>query len=275
MGAGFAGRFSERGVRVVTVLEGRSEASAARAKKASMECVEWEGVVDAELFISLVPPAEALPIARRVAAIFAGSRRRALYADLNAINPKTAETIAEVVQAAGLEFADGGICGAAPAPGGGSPAIYTSGPGAERFGYYRRFELDIRVMDAPVGAASAVKMCQASVTKGYTALASIAMLAAMRFGAGEMLREELMTSRAGLYEFLEPATLRMFRKAYRFVGEMHEIADFMSDEVGGRATFETFAEVYRHIANDYGSEGRDVALLRHFYEGHSNPPATS
>lgn len=267
MGAGFGRRFVEHGFKVLTVVDGRSADSAKRAVAAGMIPVSWDEVADVDLFISLVPPSEALALARRLAPHLKAAGRKPLYADLNAISPQTAQAVAEVVEEAGCVAVDGGICGSPPAPDGASPAIYVSGPGAQAFGAYSRCGLDIRVMDAPIGAGSAVKICQAGLTKGYTALAAIVALAAMRYGAGETLRRELMETRPGLLDFLHPATLRMFDKAYRYVGEMEEIGDFVADEVGGSEAFNAFADVYRRLAEDRRGPNRDAALLREFYEG--------
>jgi L-threonate 2-dehydrogenase len=267
MGAGFGARFVEHGVKVLTVVEGRSVASRERAVAAGMTPVTWEEIVDVDLFISLVPPGEALALAQKLSPWFKASRRKAVYADLNAISPNTAVAVGEIVTEAGLQFADGGICGEAPRPDGHSPAIYTSGPGARAFGVNRDFGLDIRVMDAPIGAASAIKICQSGFTKGYTAMTSIVVLAAMRFGAGETLRAELMASRPGLYDFVAAATLRMFDKAYRYGGEMEEIADFLDKEIGGKEVFGAFREVYDHLATDRAEGNRDIDLLREFYTG--------
>jgi L-threonate 2-dehydrogenase len=267
MGAGVGGRLAERGLTVRTVLEGRSAGSEKRAAAAGMMPVGWQEVADVDLFISLVPPSEALPLARRMAPWIKAAKRKPLYADLNAISPNTAIAVGEILTEAGASFADGGICGAPPAPGEPSPAIYTSGPGAEAFGAYRQYGLDIRVMDAPVGAGSAIKICQAGFTKGYTALASIIVLAAMRFGAGDTLRQELIDTRPGLYDFVCPATFRMFDKAYRYVGEMEEIAEFVAREAGGTQAFEALADLYRHLAEDRKGPNREIDLLREFYEG--------
>jgi 3-hydroxyisobutyrate dehydrogenase-like beta-hydroxyacid dehydrogenase len=273
MGVGVGHRLGSHGHKILTVLEGRSAASANRAAAAGMTAVSWEAIVGVDLFISLVPPSEAQPLAQRLAPLLKAAQARPLYADLNAISPNTARAIADILTEAGCTVADGGVCGAPPAPGAPGPAIYTSGPGAKAFGAYRQYGLDIRVMDAPIGAASAVKICQSGFTKGYTALASVVALAAMRLGVGETLREELLATRAGLIEFVQPATLRMFDKAHRYVGEMGEIADSIADETEGRQIFEAFGEVYRHLAKDREGPNRDIALLRQFYEGKQEPTA--
>ncbi len=67
MGAGLAGRFSAHGAQVITCLEGRSAASRARAQAAGMTDVPFEALAQADLFLSIAPPSEALGLARRLA----------------------------------------------------------------------------------------------------------------------------------------------------------------------------------------------------------------
>lgn len=266
MGAAFGRRLAERGLEVRTVLEGRSPASAARAAAAGMRPVSWHEAADVDLFLSLVPPTEALALAQKMAPHFLASGRQTVYVDLNAISPKTATAVAEVITASGCLFADGSVCGHPPGTHGISPAIYACGPGAAAFGACRQYDLNIHVLDAPVGAASAVKICQAGMTKGYTALASIMIQAAARYGISDVLRQEIQhTHASGLYEFLQPAMLRMFDKAHRFAGEMQEIGEFLDDETG-TAVFDAFGEVYRALAEDRRGPNRDTAELRRFFE---------
>ncbi len=69
MGAGVGGRLVERGLRVVTSLAGRSEASAKRAKAAGMVAVSDQEMARADFFLSILPPSEALPLAEKMAAL--------------------------------------------------------------------------------------------------------------------------------------------------------------------------------------------------------------
>ena len=68
MGAGVGGRLVERGLRVITSLAGRSEASAARAKAAGMVAVSDEECLQADFFLSICPPSEAMALAGKMAA---------------------------------------------------------------------------------------------------------------------------------------------------------------------------------------------------------------
>ena len=63
MGAATAARLHENGVRVLTSLEGRSSASAARAKSAGMIAATDVELGQADIVLSIVPPGDALTLA--------------------------------------------------------------------------------------------------------------------------------------------------------------------------------------------------------------------
>ncbi|MBW8270420.1 NAD(P)-dependent oxidoreductase [Caldovatus aquaticus] len=265
MGAGVAMRLAGNGVEVRTSLAGRSRASAERAAAAGMRAVDDEALVAVPIVLSIVPPAEAIATAERFAAICRRTGARPLYADLNAISPETAGRVAAIAEGAGMAFADGGIIGGPPRADGYNPAIYVSGPEAPRLSVLaERGGLDIRVMDGPVGAASALKMSYAGITKGLTAVASAMMLAATRAGAAEALHAELAQSQPQLLAWFGRMVPGMFAKAYRWEGEMEEIADFVGRDRGESAIYAGAARLYARLAADQGGERREIAQLEAF-----------
>src|SRR4051812_28077439 len=123
MGAAVGARLRRRGAGGATSLAGRSRASAARARRAGLEVVDGDDrlVGEAQVVLSIVPPAQALPLAERLAPALARAGGRVVYADCNAVAPETVVRIAEVVTAAGCPFADVGIIRGAPPPGDAGP----------------------------------------------------------------------------------------------------------------------------------------------------------
>src|SRR4029078_7659833 len=87
MGAGVGGRLVERGLRVVTSLEGRSEASAKRAKAAGMVAVSDQARARSDYFLSILPPSDALALAEKMAALIGPSNHKPIYVDCNAVSP--------------------------------------------------------------------------------------------------------------------------------------------------------------------------------------------
>jgi putative dehydrogenase len=245
MGAGIGKRLHESGAEVRTLLSGRSEASAERARAAGMKPMENEqALIDgADFFLSILPPGEAEALARQMAPALSALKKKPVYVDCNAISPQTAQRVAAIIAPTGAKFVDGGIIGGPPRPGY-SPAIYASGPAVGETAVLRDWGIDWRVIDGPVGAASGLKMSYAGITKGITALGSAMMLGAARFGCAEVLLAELKSSQPDIFKYLSASIPRMYDKAYRWVAEMEEIADF-------HGSYKPAADIYAAIARHY------------------------
>ena len=267
MGAGIGGRLAEQGAEVRTLLSGRSAASAERARRARMAASQESDIAAAQFILSIVPPGDAVALAERLAPTLRAAASKPVYMDCNAVNPETAARIAAVVEATGCTFIDGGIIGGPPTPGGKGPALYVSGPEAPRASALIRHGLDIRVLESPIGAASALKMSYAGITKGFTALGAAMALAATCAGAAEALHRELADSQPALLDWLTRQVPRMYPKAYRWVAEMEEIAGFIGAPDAGAPMLDGAARLYQRIANDAEGEQHDTGALSAFYRG--------
>jgi len=261
MGAGVGGRLAERGLHVITSLSGRSEASAKRAKEAGMVAVSDAECAQADYFLSILPPSEALPLAQKMAALIGPSNKKPIYLDCNAVSPPTKVEIGNVVLKSGAPFVDVGIIGLPPTKDGGSPWLHASGPEAARVATLGDFGVNVNVIDGPIGAASALKMSYAGITKGVTAIGAIMMLAATRNGAGAGLRGEFDRSQKALLPWFQRSIPASYSKAYRFVGEMEEIADFVGDDPAARKVYQAIAEFYTSLAKDFDGDKKDAGAL--------------
>lgn len=264
MGAAVGARLVERGVRVVTSLEGRSDASAKRAKAAGMTPAEDAEIAQADFVLSIVPPKEALPLAERLAPSLRAANKKPLYVDCNAVSPATVERIAAVIAATGCPFADGGIIGGPPRAGYDGPVFYVSGAEAKRLDAINQYGLVFRPMDGPIGAASALKMCYGGITKGLTAVGSAMVLAAHRAGISDTLHAELSASQPQLMARLSGSVPDMFSKAYRWVAEMEEIASF-AGERAEREMFQAIAELYEQLSADTEVSKQEIEALAKFF----------
>jgi putative dehydrogenase len=264
MGSAVGRRLVERGCRVTTVLGGRSEGSAARARDAGMTTVDEAEAVKADIVMSIVPPAAALPLAERLLPVLQGTRQKPIYVDCNAVHPRTVENIAAVITATGCPFVDAGILGGPPKPSYDGPIFYASGEAAARFAMLEQYGLKIRVLDGPIGAASAVKMSYAGITKGFTALGAAMMLAATREGTADTLRAELAESQPALFGWLTRQMPQMHSKAHRWVAEMEEIAEFVGDDPAARQLLEATARLYERLAADYAGDRHETEALTRF-----------
>ena len=252
MGAGVAARLVERGAKVRTSLEGRSAASAERAKAAGVGITDDDEalVSGADFVLSIVPPARAGELARRLLPAIRAANGRAVYVDCNAIAPQTVTAIAAPFEAAGVAFVDAGIIGGPPEPSGFTPRIYASGDQAEAFATLNDVGLDIPVLSNRIGDASALKMAYAGTTKGSSAVMAAMMLGAARAGVAEAFVAEMKSSQAGRLEAAVRQLPAVLKKAYRWEGEMEEIAKFLLPETGGAGLFLGAAQLYRDLAKD-------------------------
>jgi 3-hydroxyisobutyrate dehydrogenase-like beta-hydroxyacid dehydrogenase len=266
MGSGVARRLREHGATVLTSLAGRSAASAERAKSAGMQAVDDARLMDADLFLSIVPPGEALALAQRFAPLLAAANRKPVYVDCNAVNPQTMARIAEVVAATRTKFAAAGIIGPPPKPGSANTKFYVSGPAAQDVAVLNAYGLIVRVLEGDLTAASALKMSYAGITKGFTALGAAMMLAAAREGSDEALKAELAESQGPLLAWLARQTPSMYGKAYRWVAELDEIAGFVGDEFPEHAMLNAAARLYDRLAQDVAGEKTEIAALDRFVE---------
>ena len=249
MGSGVGRRLDERGAAVRTLLSGRSGKSAERARAAGMHPADNETALldGADLFLSILPPDQAEALARQMAPVLTALTKKPVYVDCNAVSPQTVERIAVVIAPTGAEFVDAGIIGGPPREGY-SPAIYASGPAAAKTAILRDWGLDWRPMDGPIGAASGLKMSYAGITKGTTAIAAAMLLGAARFGCGEALIAELSQSQPDMLKRMRGSIPGMYDKAYRWVGEMEEISDFLEANKPSADIYAAVARLYELLA---------------------------
>jgi putative dehydrogenase len=264
MGSAVGRHLVQHGLKVTTVLDGRSAESLARAREAGMVPVTDTEAVTADVVMSIVPPAAAVPLAERLLPRLQASRQKPIYVDCNAVNPKTVVEIASIVTSTGCPFVDAGIIGGPPKPNYDGPVFYASGDAASRFAALGEYGLKVRVLDGPAGAASAVKMSYAGITKGFTALSAAMMLAAAREGTAETLHRELSESQPALLAWLTRQMPAMYSKAYRWVAEMEEIAEFVADDPAARQAYLAYARLYERFAADYDGDKREVGALAEF-----------
>lgn len=247
MGHAVGALLRHEGLRVITNLQGRSARTRGLAHTAGIDDVGSDEVLvaQADVLLSILVPSEAESVAERIAGAVSRVGTTLLYVDCNAIAPQTVRRIAEQVTQSGASFVDAGIIGGPPKVGGAGPRFYASGEDAATFAELARHGLDVRVMGTEVGAASGLKMCYAAFTKGTTALATELLVAARAMGISEALRAELGSG--GRYEQFERSIPGMPPKAYRWVGEMEEIAATFGALGLTPKILEGAAELYRFV----------------------------
>ena len=223
------------------VPSGRSAATHDRAQAAGLvACPSLSHLADScDMIVSVCPPGEAVAVADAVADTgFDG-----IYVDANAIAPATARHIAGRFE----RFVDGGIIGPPPVQAG-TTRLYLSGADAPAAGAsWDASPLEVRFVDGGAGAASAVKACFAAWTKGTSALLLAIRALAEREGVTDAIVAEWSTSMPDLIDRVELTAPAVGPKAWRFVGEMEEIAATFAAEDLPSGFHLAAAEIYARL----------------------------
>lgn len=227
MGSAVGGALNRAGLRSVTALANRGVQSRRLAELSGIENLGSLRAVaqNAELILSIVPPAAAVTFADNMAAAMVETGTRPVFVDCNAVSPATVRSIARVFESIDVPFVDAGIIGRGPRPNADPPTrIFVSGA-------QRRSLLDLKVpelrlidMGHEIGAASAIKMAYAALNKGTDALHTAVLLAAERLGVRAELMKELELSQDEAVRRMRARVPYLAAVAERFAGEMAEIA---------------------------------------------------
>jgi 3-hydroxyisobutyrate dehydrogenase-like beta-hydroxyacid dehydrogenase len=249
----------EHGHRAVTCLAGRSARSRGLAEKAGIEELpSLEAVArEADIFLSILPPSNAVDLARDMAAAMTKAGKAPVYVDCNAISPETAAEVGAIVEAAGASFIDAGIIGLAP--GKATPRFYVSGDDTAPMEALDGCGFEVIAMPGGGCQGSAIKMCYAGLTKGTWALYAVVLLAAERLGVRPMLMQEFRDSQSAEVKRMEARLPFVPADAGRWTGEMEEIAKCFRDAGVPGDFHEGAAEIYRILARTpYASETRET-----------------
>ena len=243
MGASVGYAAGVAGNEVYWLDQGRSARTRARAKQAKLKsCASLSELGSCcELLISICPPAASISVAEDVAR----SQFDGIFVEANAISPQKSCEIAGFFKDTAINYVDGGLIGP-PAWDEGTTRLYLSGPQAIQVQQAMKGgPLEARVIDDHIGSASAMKQCFAAFTKGKTALIAEVLAAAEHYGVAESLSTEwgVETTQSRINNIQ-----RIADRAWRWEGEMHEIADTL--EVAGLpdGIHRAAAEIYARLA---------------------------
>lgn len=261
MGSAVGRRLVESGARVLTYLDGRSDDTITRAMAAGMERGSLAEIAEADLILSIVPPLVATSVATSLAGPLAAARQKATFIDFNAISPSTMGEVASILSKTGSVVLDGSIIGGPPEQNGTGPTFYVSGDPDHRSEVLTSHQLKVRRIDGPLGAASALKMVYAGISKGTIGLGAAMLLAAATSGSAESLRTEMAVSLPEVQTRLRKSVPTMYPKAYRWVAEMREISHFLGPENPAAKIFEGLADVFSSFAADLEGEGNLISLV--------------
>lgn len=265
-----------------------SEDTRARIRSASIESLDsdQELAVLSDYILSIVPPADALHTAGRIAKASRlpstlerrqgiedtdglPRRRNPYFLDLNAIsNRQSAEAGSLFVDTSTssedpsvlCHYLDGGIIGFTPSYNSSDgawkkPSLVVSGDVELPSTFSGLSEvLNIKMVSPKIGAASTLKLSFAALTKGLTALSILSFSTAQQESLLPDLLQHLEEYAPALASITKKSVPGMAPKAYRWADEMRAIGEALDTEGHwdgtGAAVYNSFAEVYRTIAED-------------------------
>lgn len=246
-------------------------------------------VETSDYIISIVPPRDAVDIAKRITSAVNAlpSAKELYYLDLNAISPRRAREIASHIQthAPTIKLIDGGIVGGPPflKPGlklaadisvsgavtsseseteqsWNCPDVPVSGPhdliDAPISGAHLSKTLNLNHISKEIGPASGLKCCFASTSKGFIAICIQSFTTASNLGVLPILQELMEQRMPGQFRAAKNGVTVMPPKAYRWVREMEEIAIAHADDGGfeggkdGTGLFGEVAKVYKSVSEE-------------------------
>lgn len=247
MGTSVAAALASNGHKVSWASEGRSEASRKRASENGFNdaATLQELGESCDVLFSVCPPDQALALATTVVQSgFSGT-----YVDCNAISPGTGQAVAGLLADNEIEAVDGGIIGP-PAWREGTTRLYLSGRQAACVAaLFENSKMQAISISDEIGAASAMKMAYAGWTKGSAALLMNMYALAEQHGLGSQLEAEWTLSQPHLHAALKSASLGNAPKAWRFSGEMKEIAETLRQADLPAGAFDAAASTYQALAD--------------------------
>jgi 3-hydroxyisobutyrate dehydrogenase-like beta-hydroxyacid dehydrogenase len=257
MGVSVARSLLDAGQQACWLSAGRSEQTKQRAAgiPAYDDLATLLREVDA--VVSVCPPHAAYSLAQSVMA----TGYNGIYVDANAVAPSTALRISELV---GAGYVDGGIVGP-PAHRRDTTRLYLSGAQAASVAdWFEGGLLQAIPMSGEITSASTLKMAYAAYTKGSSALLLAVNALADKAGVRDTLVAEWALSQPDLSTRSERTALATSGKAWRFVGEMQEIARTFAELDLPGDFHQGAAEIYQRMAElkDQAPAELDIVLAR-------------
>jgi 3-hydroxyisobutyrate dehydrogenase-like beta-hydroxyacid dehydrogenase len=259
MGVAIAASAIHNGHHAYWAPEGRSQDTRKRAEEHFLIDVGSlkELCMRCSIVLSVVPPSAAEDVAEQVIAQgFKGT-----YADLNAISPQKAERIGQRLEANGIRFVDGGIVGPPPW----QPRttwLSLSGRDARTIAScFTNGPVQTEILGDRVGDASALKMCYGAYTKGLTALIAGVLGTAENLGVRQSLMRRWADDGSGLDKSAAPRVARITDRAWRWVGEMDEIASTFGHANMPRGFHEAAGDIYQRLARFKDQPTSDAAAV--------------
>lgn len=177
-----------------------------------------------EFIFSLTSAKVAVAVAKDA---FQYLKKGQIYIDMNSAAPTVEEEIERLPRAEGVLFCDAGVMGTVPGNRHKVP-MFLSGDGATVFAEkFASFGMNLMVLEAPAGGASAIKMFKSVVMKGLPQLMFESFEGAQKYGVLDILVESLRGSLEGksIQKLADTFIARTLIHAARRSAEMKDVVN--------------------------------------------------
>ena len=208
----------------------------------------------ARFVVCLTSASSALGIAQKVLPLLVAGQT---YVDMNSAAPSVKQAIDQLPRAAGVGFCDSAVMGTVPGNNHRVPMLL-AGDGAAAFAAaFSPRGMQLTVLDAEAGAASAIKMLKSVVMKGLPQLLLEAFQAGEKFGVLDTLVASLGDSLNGktIEQLANTFTARTLIHAKRRSAEMDDaVATLEAAGVDASMTRATQGQLDKLAATDWASQ---------------------
>ena len=251
-------------IEVLTNLDGRSKKTIKNAKSNNIKNVTLSDLIDkSDIILSIIPPSASVGVANKLSKLSQLNSKPLTYVECNAISPDTTKFIEKSFVATAFKkskYIDGSIIGTAPNDTY-KPKLYVSGKYANKIEFLESKAFQIINLGEKLEAASSIKMCYASLTKGTNALWISLLLLSKKLNIFDELIEELDYSQKDTLIKMENQIPKLPLKSGRWIAEMQEIASTYVSQGLNSGSFDNSAYIYSLVALIENKEIKDLSNL--------------
>ena len=236
---------------VLTNLDGRSEKTIKNVNSTNIKNVtQSDLLIKSDIIVSIIPPNSSLQVAKQLTELSQLISKPITYVECNAISPDTTKFIEKLFIRNAFKnskYIDGSIIGTAPNDTY-KPNLYISGKYANEIESLQSKAFKIINLGMKLEAASSIKMCYASLTKGTNALWVSLLLLSEKLNIFDELIEELNYSQKDSLIKMKNQIPKLPSKSGRWIAEMREIASTYKSQNLHPGSFDNSSYIYNLVS---------------------------
>ena len=239
------------GFKVLTNIDGRSEKTIKNVKSTNIKnTTQSDLVMKSDIILSIIPPDSSVQVAQQLSELSQLNSKPITYVECNAISPNTTQFIEKSFMTKAFKnskYIDGSIIGTAPNDTY-KPNLYISGKYAKDIESLKSQAFRIINLGRNLEAASSIKMCYASLTKGTNALWISLLLLSEKLNIFNELIEEFDYSQKESLIKMKNQIPKLPSKSGRWIAEMREIASTYKSQSLHSGSFDNSSYIYNLLS---------------------------